>query len=181
MIAGVADAGEEALRGDVVETLAEEVLRHQAPGGRGARAEGQTHAFQRVGQLVGTRETGGCVSDEVAHEGIVLAALSQCLGARDQTPGLHAGKAAEPGQLDLVVTECGDRGAVGLHRHVLHLDPEALLEVVGHLAEALDQTRLVLVGNGGEAEGLGGGTLREQGEGEGGQGDTAHVAHLWEK
>jgi hypothetical protein len=66
--------------------------------------------------------------------------------------GLHAREAAKPGQLHLVVGECCDRSRVAFHGNVFDRHAELGLELLGDLGEALNETALVLVGDGGEDE-----------------------------
>ncbi len=66
--------------------------------------------------------------------------------------GLHAREAAEPGELHLVVGESRDRRGIAFHRHVFDRHAELGLQLLGDFGEALGQTALVLVGNGGEDE-----------------------------
>ena len=73
--------------------------------------------------------------------------------SRNLTTRLHAGEAAEPGKLHLVIDESRHRRGVALNWEVLNGDPELALQIVSDAGEALDQTRLVLVRNRREYEG----------------------------
>ena len=77
------------------------------------------------------------MGDEVGDEGQVFLTLGDGPGARHQPPGLDAGKPTEPGELHLVVAECGDGRGVGLDGHVAHLDVE-LVDLRPVLAQVPD-------------------------------------------
>ncbi len=138
--------------------LAQEELGHQAAGGGPLRTEGEglaTQAVRQFFQILGRRNAGTGVGNEIGLEGLILHPLGEGLGPRDQPAGLDAGQAAKPGQLHLIVAKRRDGGGIGLHRNVANLHIQLFRQIVGNPAKTLDQLGFVLIRNGGEDEGLG--------------------------
>ena len=69
-----------------------------------------------VGEILRGFEPRAPICDEVGHEGHILFALGNGLGARYGSSGLHAGETAEPGELSVVVLEGGHGGGTDLHK-----------------------------------------------------------------
>jgi hypothetical protein len=110
-------------------------------------------ALDAGGEFRGGLQARFGVGNEVALEAHIFRPLCNRLGAGYGVSRLDAGEPPEPGELDVIVDERGDRSRISLHRHVLDWDIEPGLEVFGEMAEALDQARLVLVRDGREDEG----------------------------
>ena len=153
VLARIADPGIDLVRRLARKSLADEEFRHQAPRGRGARAEGEGLADRVDRKVLRFLQAEAAVGDQVGPEGGILRALRDRLAAGDEAPGLHAGEAAEPRELDVVVAEGRHGRGIVLHRQVFHRDAEPRLQVFGNAPIALDQPFLVLVGDRGEDNG----------------------------
>ena len=136
-------------------------------------------------------QAGVLVGDEVRLVLWIDLALGDRMRAVDAGARLHAGQAAEPGQLDVAVDEGLDGGAVVRGRDVFHRDPELLAEVFGDAPVLLAQLGAVLVGDRREAQdfggvarfgtdgglGLAGAAGGEEKEGNSGEGNTARAGN----
>ena len=149
VVARVADARED-LVGLFAERLADEMLGEEPPGGRRARTERKRLALDTFWKLLGERETSGGMSDDVTLEFEVLRSLGNGLRSRHGEPRLHTRQAAEPGKLHLIVGEGGDSSRIALHRQIFDGHTQLAFEILGVLAEPLDEPRFVLIGNSGE-------------------------------
>ena len=141
MRSAVGHAFEVGLRRDAF--LGQEVTGHQVARGRTFAAEGEGTPFE-ICQRGNARVRGG---HKHRREVFISAALGHGLGARNREARLHAGQAAVPGQLDIVVVPSRDQGGVGLGRKVTNLDSGFLSDVFGEKVESSLQDRDVLVGN----------------------------------
>src|SRR6516225_11322854 len=97
VVAGEADACKDFV-GATPERIADEILRHQTTGGRGARPEGERFARDLLRELLGWGEAGLGVGNDERLERHVLRALRDRLRARHLAASLHTGETAEPSQ-----------------------------------------------------------------------------------
>src|SRR5215469_5454550 len=148
MIAREADPAEYFIGGFTSEMFADEILRHDPPGSRRARAEKKRLALDLGREILGGFQSRFSAGDEVALEVDILRPLSDRLRAGHSVAGLDSSEAAKPGKLDIVVDEGSDRGRIGLHGHVFDGNVELRLEIFGEAAEALNEACLILIGNG---------------------------------
>src|SRR6516225_220817 len=149
MIAGEADPAEDFVGSLAREMFADEVFRHDAPRGRGARAEGERFAFDPGREILGRFQPRFPAGDEVALEIDILSPLRDRFRAGNGVTGLDPSKAAKPGELDIVVDEGGDCGWIGLYGHIFDRNVQLRLEIFGEAAEALNEPRFILVRDGG--------------------------------
>ena len=148
MRAGVGHGLEILFGGDAC--LLQVVARHQAARGGGGGAEGKGLALEVVQRL-----DGGAGRDELGREFGVLGALhdggGRALGA---DAGLHVGKAAQPGHVDLVAGQRLDHGSVVGHGDELHLHAGFGFQVLAQRGKLALQFGGGFVGNGGNAQHL---------------------------
>lgn len=116
--------------------MIEEVLRHEAPRGRGLAAEGEPPIGEHIEPAdVGNRfDAGVDVGDEHGVEVLVDVALGDDLRAWRLQAGLHAGQPAEPHEVEVADAEQVDGSRVLGDRHVLDVDAELGAQVVRHQA-----------------------------------------------
>src|SRR5215472_958682 len=145
VVAGEPDACKDFV-GTTPERIADEILRHQTTGGRGARPEGERFARDLLRELLGWDEAGLGVGNDERFERHVLRTLRDRLRARHLAASLHAGEAAEPSQLHLAVGERSHRSGVAFHRQVLHRHAKLAPEIFGDAREAFDESSFILVG-----------------------------------
>src|SRR5262249_57176131 len=107
-------------------------------------------ALDDLGKMLRVLKSGRCVSDEIALDLDVLRALRKRLGARNGKPGLYSRQATEPSELRLVVGEGGHGRGIALDGQIFDGDAELGLEIPRVLVEALNEARLILVGDGGK-------------------------------
>jgi hypothetical protein len=101
--------------------------------------------------LIGLQAAAG-VGDEHAVEGAVDVALGQGPGAGFLQPGLHAGEATEPHQVEIAGAERGHGGGVVGDGDELHRHLQLLGQFIGHQAVEPVELFGVLVGDGTDAQ-----------------------------
>ncbi len=87
------------------------------------------------------------MSDDVALEFQILGSLSDRPRARNGKSCLHAGQAAEPGKLHLVVDKGSDCSGVALDRQIFDWNAQLGLEILGVLGKSLNEPRFIFVRN----------------------------------
>src|SRR5258708_2787707 len=145
VIAGKPDARKDFV-GTAPERIADEILRHQPTGGRGARSEGERFARDLLRKLLGWDEAGLGVGDDERLECHVFRALRDRLPARHLPASLHAAETPQHSQLHLSVGERSHGSGIALHRQVFHRQAHLALEIFGDPREAFDVSSFILVG-----------------------------------
>jgi hypothetical protein len=113
-------------------------------------------AGNRLREFLPFLDAGAGMGNEIGHERGVFLALRDGDRPGNQLARPDAGQTAEPGKLHLVVAERCDRRRIGFHGDVFHIHAEFRGKIGGNLAKPLAQLGLVLIGNRGKDETVGG-------------------------